>query len=146
MKDLAQRISYLQGLSEGMKVTESGPQGKMIVEMLEVLSQLANQMEEITENISDLQDYVESLDSDFCDLKSDFYDEEDEDDEFVEVKCKHCGEDVYFESDVLEDEDVIEIICPRCNEVVYVNDGSYDYEPAVIQPDIGASKMEQPRS
>ena len=46
--------------------------------------------------------------------------EEDEDD-FVEVTCPNCGEEVCFDSDILYDEDLIEVTCPACGAVVFVN-------------------------
>lgn len=136
MKNLNERISYLQGLGEGMKVLETGPSGKIIVEMLSVISDIVKTMDRFRNDYEDFKIYVESIDEDLLDLEEDIYgdEEEDEDDEnYIEVRCDNCGEDVYFESDWLEEDDVIEVVCPKCNEVVYVNDGSFDFDPFVIQ-------------
>ncbi len=133
MKRLSEKISFLQGLSEGMNVKDNGPQGKLIVEMLNAMSDIVDYMDELRGQFEDFAIYVESIDNDLLDLEEEMYGEELDD--YVEVICKNCGEDVYFEASCLDDEDVIEVICPKCNEVVYVNDGSFDFEPAIIEED-----------
>lgn len=136
MKKLSEKISYLQGLSEGMNVMDSGPQGKLIIEMLDVMSDMVDYMDEMRSEFEDFKIYVETIDNDLLDLEEDMYGE---DDDYIEVTCQSCGEEVYFDAGCLDDEDVIEVICPKCNEVVYVNDGSFDFEPAVI----GGEQSEQ---
>jgi hypothetical protein len=133
LKKLSEKISFLQGLSEGMNVMDNGPQGKLIIEMLDVMSDMVDYMYELRSEFEDFKIYVESIDNDLLDLEEDMYGEDDDD--YIEVTCKNCGEDVYFEASCLDDEDVIEVICPKCNEVVYVNDGSFDFEPSVMEED-----------
>lgn len=137
VKKLSEKISFLQGLGEGMNVMDNGPQGKLIVEMLDVMSDMVDYVDELRSELEDFKIYVESIDNDLLDLEEDMYGEDDDD--FIEVTCKSCGEDVYFEASCLDDEDVIEIICPKCNEVVYVNDGSFDFEPAMIEEEQSVS-------
>ncbi|MGE5416868.1 MAG: CD1247 N-terminal domain-containing protein [Acidobacteriota bacterium] len=131
MKKLAEKISYLQGLGEGMNVAEGGPQGRMIAEILDTLAEVADTITGLRRDVEDLRVYVESIDDGLMELEGDIYEEADAND-FIEVQCKKCGETVYFESDLLEDDDVIEVVCPKCNEVVYVNDGSFDYDPSIM--------------
>ena len=133
MKRLSERISFLQGLGEGMNVMDNGPQGKLIVEMLDVMSDMVDYIDELRSEFEDFKIYVETIDNDLLDLEEDIYGA-DEDDR-IEVICDNCGENVYFDAGCLDDDDVIEIICPKCNEVVYVNDGSFDFEPAIIDRD-----------
>jgi len=136
VKKLSEKISFLQGLSEGMNVLDNGPQGKLIIEMLEVMSDMVDYIDELRSEFEDFKIYVETIDNDLLDLEEDMYGE---DDDYVEVTCDNCGEDVYFDAGCLDDDDVIEVICPKCNEVVYVNDGSFDFEPATIDGDQNVS-------
>jgi len=133
LKKLSEKISFLQGLGEGMNVMDNGPQGKLIVEMLDVMADIVDYIDELRDEFKDFKIYVETIDNDLMDLEEDVYGE-DEDDR-IEVTCDNCGETVYFDADCLDDDNVIEIICPKCNEVVYVNDGSFDFEPAIIDQD-----------
>ncbi|NLB88093.1 MAG: AraC family transcriptional regulator [Syntrophomonadaceae bacterium] len=141
MKDIPERVSYLQGLSEGLNISEGSPQGKIIAGMLGVLQELAEEVVSIKYDMETFKEYVENIDDDLFDLEervfnsedSDFYDE---DDDVIEISCSRCGEELYFDADLLDDEDVIEIVCPECNEVVFVNDGSFDFEHANLHFDI----------
>ncbi|MGE5543853.1 MAG: CD1247 N-terminal domain-containing protein [Bacillota bacterium] len=137
MKKLSEKISFLQGLSEGMNVMDNEPHGKLIIEMLDVMSDMVDYIDELRSEFEDFKIYVETIDNDLLDLEQDMYGEDDDD--FIEVTCDNCGEDVYFDASCLDDDDVIEVICPKCNEVVYVNDGSFDFEPAVIDRDQNVS-------
>lgn len=127
MRNLSERISYLKGLSEGMNVAELGPQGKIMTGILDVLEGIVDDIDSLRAEMEDFKEYVQSIDDDLNLLEEDVYG-----DDYVYMTCKKCGEEVYFDADVLEDDDVIEIVCPECNEVVFVNDGSFDFEPSVM--------------
>jgi len=129
MKELKERVSYLQGLADGLDIDTDSKQGRLMNEIIGVLGEFAEYMENLQSAHHDLEDYVESIDEDLYDLEDDLmngesgYDEDDPDDvEYVDVECPKCQEVVCFEADVLDDEDTIEVTCPNCNEVVFVND------------------------
>ncbi|MEG1500886.1 MAG: hypothetical protein RR396_02930, partial [Clostridiales bacterium] len=93
MKDLQQKVAYLQGLAEGMDVEDS-KEGKLITEILDVLEDMSEYMLTLHEGQDDLEDYLENLDSDLADLEDDFYEDEDEDEDddedFIQVTCPNC--------------------------------------------------------
>ena len=120
MKGLKERVAYLEGLAEGMDLGKS-KEGKLISEFLGVLEDMVDYIDAVAESQEDLESYVESMDSDLSDLEDDFYGEEEDEDDFVEVTCPNCGEEVCFDSDILYDEDLIEVTCPACGAVVFVN-------------------------
>ncbi len=125
MKELNQKIAYLQGLAAGMELADS-KEGKLISEILLVMEDMVDHIEVLSEAQSDLEDYVESIDSDLSDLEDDVYEEDDDDDDFddedtVEVTCPNCGEEVCFDADILYSDDLIEVTCPECGEVVFIN-------------------------
>ncbi|MHB8169948.1 MAG: CD1247 N-terminal domain-containing protein [Thermincolia bacterium] len=129
MKELNEKVSYLQGLADGLEIDADSKQGKVINEIIGVLGEFANHIEHLRTAHHDLEDYVESIDEDLYDLEDELTDDEirmGEDDlddvEYVDVECPRCQEVVCFEADVLDDEDTIEVTCPNCNEVVFVND------------------------
>lgn len=133
MKNISEKVSYLHGLSEGLNVADSGPQGKIITGMLGVLDEMADRISLMENEFQEFKEYVESIDDDLSELEENIgYNVDEEDDDYIQLECANCGEKVYFSGDVLDDEDVIEVICPSCNEVVFVNDGSFDYEHAII--------------
>lgn len=123
LKDISERVSYLQGLSEGMNLTSESPHGKIISGMLNVMNDMAEEIIIMQEDMEDVKEYIESIDDDLYDLEETILD-----DEFLELKCSNCGETLYIERDILQEEEELEIICPACNEVVFVNDSSFDFD------------------
>jgi hypothetical protein len=135
LREISKKISYLQGLCEGMNIGENTSQGKIILGILAVLDDLALEARELRGGLRDFQDYLQDLDDDIFELQESMIDEDDEyenDEDYVELTCSKCGEELYFDAEILDDEDKIEIICPSCNEVVFVHDGAFDFEPAII--------------
>lgn len=121
MKNIREKISYLQGLAQGLDIEDSSKEGKVLSGIIEILGDMTEQMEEIEDAQYDLEEYVETIDEDLYDLEDEFFGDE-LDDEMVEVKCPNCKELVCFEADIVDDNDLIEVTCPNCDEVVYVND------------------------
>jgi len=124
VRDISEKVSYLQGLSEGLNISDGNPQGKIISGILSVLEDISGTLAEVRSELNTVREYIESVDDDLFELEENIKKEQD----VIEVKCDNCGEELVFDADVMDDEDVIEIICPRCNEVVFVNDGSFDFE------------------
>lgn len=121
MKNIKERIAYLQGLAQGLDMDESSKEGKVLAGIIDVLGEMADQLDDIEVAQTDLEEYVESIDEDLYDLEGEFFGD-DPDDDMVEVECPKCREIVCFDSDIVDDEDLIEVTCPNCDEVVYVND------------------------
>lgn len=124
MRDISEKVSYLQGLSEGLNISDGNPQGKIITGILGVLDDISGILVDMRSEFSIVKEYIESIDDDLFELEENFK----QDKNVVELTCDNCGEELCFDADLVEDDDVIEIICPRCNEVVFINDGSFDYD------------------
>ncbi|MDD2620275.1 MAG: AraC family transcriptional regulator [Syntrophomonadaceae bacterium] len=135
MKDISEKVSYLQGLSEGLNIREGSPQGKIISGILSVLDEMADGIKDIKEEYEELKDYMETIDDDLMELEEEWLSE---DRSFIQTRCPKCGEQLHFESDILDDDDSIEIICPNCDEVVFVHEGCFDFEPSLDDDDIGS--------
>jgi ssDNA-binding Zn-finger/Zn-ribbon topoisomerase 1 len=135
VKDLHSKISYLQGLAEGLNLDTTSKEGRILSNILDILDDMAAGIKELQDAQLELEDYVESIDEDLNALEDDFYDEFDDEDsdyenddiEYMEVECPNCHDIVYFETDLLDNEDeIFEISCPNCDEVVFKTD--YDIE------------------
>jgi len=124
MSKLTDRISYLQGLAEGMKLNPDKDSHRLILGILEVLGEVGDSLDTLTASHEELSDYVESIDEDLADLEADLYDDEnedraaeDQDDDLIEYECPHCGtllkidpREVDFEEDAL---------CPECGKELF---------------------------
>ena len=127
MSNLSDRVSYLKGLAEGLKLDTEKNEGKLIEKILELLSDLTAEVESLRDAHEELDELVESIDEDLSDLEDCVYqdddgledeDEEDEDDDnIVEYTCPHCGEEMTFEVDSFDfDEDYL---CPNCHQPLF---------------------------
>ena len=122
MDSIIAKVAYLNGLLKGLDVNEETKEGKAILAIADVLGAMAEEIEEIQDTESELQDYLDAVDEDLCDVEEELYGEdcecEDIEDDFEEVKCPHCGEYVYVDKDLLVDND--EITCPSCHKAVAI--------------------------
>ena len=81
MSNLGEKVSYLKGLAEGKKIDASSDEGKLIVQMIDVLVEVTRQIDELQEAHQELNDYVECIDDDLEELELQYEGEGDDDDE-----------------------------------------------------------------
>ncbi len=138
MSNLSDRVSYIKGLAEGLKLDTEKNEGKLIEKILELLGDITKELEEMQEEQNDLNAYMEAIDNDLGDLEDvvlgdeddedkDFVEGEDDgDDNLVEYTCPHCGEEMTFEVDSFDfDEDYL---CPNCHKPLFPEEGEEDEE------------------
>ena len=120
---ISEKVSYLKGLMEGMNLSADSNEGKLFRAIVDVLDEIALEVEDLTDEVMELGDGLDVISDDLGDVEDIIYDEddddyeeldEDEDDEEEEcfmTNCPECEEEVYFDESVLEDG---EVICPNC--------------------------------
>ena len=123
MSKLTDRISYLQGLAEGMKLNPEKDSHKLILGILDVLGEVGDSFEALAESHAELSEYVESIDEDLADMEADLYDEDDED-------LAEDGDDEDFES-------TIEYECPHCGTVIRIDPDDVDFDEDSLCPECG---------
>ncbi len=124
---LFEKAAYLRGLADGVDLDKSTPEGKILAALLDLVSDIADEVEAINEDIVDLQDYVEEIDEDLADVE-DFLDEEcdgdceacdcDGDCDDCEFGDYDCDCDCDDDCDCCDDDMFFEVECPSCGEVV----------------------------
>ena len=125
---LYEKAAYLRGLADGVNLDKNTPEGKILAALLDLVSDIADEVEAINEDIVDLQDYVEEIDEDLADVE-DFLDEEcDGDCEACDCEgdCEDCEFGDYDCDCDCDDEDCdcdcddmfFEVECPSCGEIV----------------------------
>lgn len=144
--NIKEKVAYLQGLTNGMDINGETREGRLLLNVVDLLDDMAVVIEEVRSQHNDLELYVESIDEDLTVLEDDFYDietiETDDDyDEFeeegidfVEVECPSCHETVHFEKNLLDEDEAVEITCPNCSGIVYdseLNNAGYQTEARV---------------
>ena len=123
---LNERAAYVQGLFEGYGIDSKEKEGRILSEMLSLISDMADKLSALEGECAELRDYIEELDEDLGFVEETVFETEDEEDEeqedlvseeddgFYEVECPSCGETVYFD-DTLETDS---LVCPACGEKV----------------------------
>ena len=135
---LNERAAYIKGLADGMELDASTKEGKIINALIELVSDMADEIAELDERIDTVHAYCEELDEDLGEVEELLLDDEDEDDyddwdddyecdgdccncdeecelcdeDFFEVECPSCGETVCFDGSI----DPEELSCPACGE------------------------------
>ena len=117
---ISEKVAYLKGLMEGMKLDADSNEGKLFAAVVDVLDEIALEIEDLTDEVMELGDGLDVVSDDLADLEEIVYDEddddydEDEDDEEEDcyaTTCPECEEEIYFDDTMLEEG---EIECQNC--------------------------------
>ena len=125
---MMEKAMYLKGLCDGLEPDKTTKEGKLIAALLDMVTEMAAEMDDMQDEICELRDYCEELDEDLGDVEEvlldlDDEDYEDEDDDFeCDGDCAGCDFDCGFDDDDdlfdEEDDEFFEVICPACGDVI----------------------------
>ena len=141
---MIEKATYIQGLCDGLEPDLTTKEGKLIAALLDMVTEMAAEMDDMQAEICELKDYCEELDEDLGDVEEVLLDlddedyDEDEDEEFDEDEidyecdgdCAGCEFDCGYDEDDFDDEEedeYFEVICPACGDVINF-DSSIDPE------------------
>ena len=123
---LKEQVAYLKGLSEGLDMNTESKEGKLIIAIIETLTLMADEIDDLTENALDIGEELDALSEDLADVEQYvfkdgeiddevFYDYDEEDDE-TDVEAdfeKVCDSDCFC--DLCSGTDVtFDVTCPAC--------------------------------
>ena len=69
MSNINDRVAYLKGLAEGMKLTDETNEGKLLLKMLDAMQDMAEEITALRKDHDELDEYVESIDDDLADME-----------------------------------------------------------------------------
>ena len=131
--EITERVAYLKGLVEGMELNTDKKEGKLLAAIIDVLDDIALELEDIKDEQTELADGLDVVSDDLEDVENivfeDWDDEEDddyyegdlsdldEDEDCYATTCPTCEETIYFDESILEDG---EVICPNCGEKIWL--------------------------
>ncbi len=128
---LSEKVAYLKGVAEGLKFDpEKSSEGKLISIMMDILEHialnteecdesiqaLADQLDDVSDSLAMVEDYVYSDEFDFDDDEDDDAEEALaalEEDGFFELECPNCGDTLVVDKGVL---DSGHVTCPGCGQ------------------------------
>ncbi|MBQ8753319.1 MAG: hypothetical protein IJZ13_09470 [Clostridia bacterium] len=134
-----EKVAYMKGLMEGMKIDTASDNGKLFALMAEILDDLAKDLAELQDYTAELTEQVDAVDEDLNALEEDFYEAWDEDEgpccdccggdeDYYDVTCPSCGEEFEVDESTLLDGGVE---CPACGEHLEFDFDEDDGEGAV---------------
>lgn len=127
---ISEKVAYLKGLADGLELDkESSKEGKLLGKIIDILEDLGFAVEDLEVEVEAIADEMDTMAEDLSDVESLVFDEwEDEDcedcgscccasalddDDFFEIACPSCGEDIVIDESVL---DIGEVTCPNCGD------------------------------
>ena len=119
---ISEKVAYLKGLAEGLNLdTEKSKEGKLISVMIGILEEIGLSIEDLEENTQALGEEIDVLSDDLSDVEDVVFDEdedededdEDYDDDWFEVECPTCEEPLVIDDKALADG---MIQCPNCHD------------------------------
>lgn len=113
--ELSQKVAYLKGLMDGLKVDESTNEGKILKVMADILDEMALTVEDIADEVDEVVELVDTLDEDLGDLEEEVYFSDDCDDNCCDDDCC-CDDDDDFGFD--DDDEMYECVCPSCGDTI----------------------------
>ncbi len=114
---LSEKAAYIKGLTEGMELDTDKKEVRVIKELLELVSEMAADVEDIGADLTNLYDAFEELDEDLGMVESEMFGGMDNMlmDGIHEICCPNCQEIVVLDEEILCNGDVI---CPDCGEKI----------------------------
>ena len=124
----SEKVAYVKGLAEGLGYDDTSKEGKILAAILDILEDVAHDIEDLEENAWDLGEAIDQVSDDLSDLEDIVYDEdydddEDEDDEDECEGCCGCCED---EDDEDYEPVFYEVTCPACNNTITIDEDVLD--------------------
>ena len=119
---ISEKVAYLKGLAEGLTLdTEKSKEGKLISVMIGILEEIGLSIEDLEENTQALGEEIDVLSDDLSDVEDVVFDgdedededDEDYDDDWFEVECPTCEEPLVIDDKALADG---MIQCPNCHD------------------------------
>ena len=137
---ISEKIAYLKGLMEGMNLSADSNEGKLFRAIVDVLDEIALEVEDLTDEVMELGDGLDVISDDLGDVEDIVYDEdeddyedeeddedddEDDEEECYATTCPECEEEIFFDDSVLEDG---KVECPNCGATL-------EFDPADLVED-----------
>jgi len=123
---IQEKVAYLKGLSEGLGLDAESKEGKLFLTIIDTLSAMAEEIEELSENALDIGEELDAISDDLADVEeflfdddytdNDFgdFDDDDFDDDYEpdDCGCAFCsGDDFSFQ-----------VECPNCGVEIEISE------------------------
>jgi len=118
---ISERVAYIKGLADGMKIDQNTNEGKIAFALLDLLKDVAREIEIIENELDEMEETVSTIEENLYDLEDEVYGEidlddyDDDDDDLYEITCRNCDNTLSVDMSMLEGG---KVTCPNCGEVI----------------------------
>ncbi len=120
--NLTEKASYIKGLAEGMELDANDKASKLILKLIDVIDDMALTISDLEDELASVIEQLDAVDEDLSALEDDFYEDYDEDfddddylydddEDFFEVNCPKCHDNIILDEEMLSEGG---IKCPNC--------------------------------
>ena len=154
---LTEKIAYMRGLLDGMELDSATKEGKAILQMAEVMEEMAVYIDDLQSQVDELTELCDLLDKDLGEVESDLYCDDDDDED--DIEDLYDREDDHFrigrvlpadeddfpfdqesddEDEYDDDYDEVQYVvnCPSCEETVNLSERQLE-EGSMVCPHCG---------
>jgi len=115
---VTEKVAYAKGLLDGVGFEKDSKEDRVFRAIVDALEDIAVSVVDLEDDVCELCEQIDAIDEDLDTMEADFYDDDcDCDDcdgeEFYEIKCPGCGEEINIDEETLLEGG---IQCPNCNE------------------------------
>ena len=116
--ELSQRVAYLKGLMDGLKIDDSTDQGKILKIMADILEDMAVYIEDVSDEVDEMVDVIDDIDADLGDLEDEVYFGDNYDDDDDDLDYDGIDDDDYDPAEDFDEDALYECICPNCGDSI----------------------------
>ena len=122
---ISEKAAYIKGLAEGCALSTETNEGKVLHAVIDLLGDIGAKLVELEENDINLGDDIDAISDDLSDIEEIVYEDDDDDfycgddncccdDDFMgSVECPSCGEEIMVDESILA---AGKLECPACGE------------------------------
>lgn len=120
---ITEKVAYLKGMADGMELEkEKSKESKLLAAIVDVLEEIGFSIEDLEEASELLNEGLDAVSEDLEDVEDLLFSEEDDcgsacscdDEDFFEIACPNCGEELMIDEGILESG---QIVCPNCGDI-----------------------------
>ena len=135
MASITERTAYLRGLADGLNLDKEKAENKLLLEMLNVLDELAQHITETDADLDELREYEEDKDADQADVGDVVFDDDDDCDcdcDDCDCDCDDCDcDDCDCDCDCDCDQE-LSFDCPNCGKTVMIKASDIDFDESPV--------------
>ncbi len=117
---LSEQMSYFKGLVDGMEIDLTTKEGKILSQLMEVLQASVLYIDDLQNQVDELTELCEDLDSDLGAVEELLLDEDEE------IEFDDDDDDDDYDYDIDDDEELYETVCPTCENTIVLADSVLD--------------------